>query len=115
MTAQGSPLTRYGRAIDARSILMAREMSWVPLTEALRLLALYAELEDPKYEKAAVRWLVRLAVERPDLRLTDLQFALAALDALTARPETDRESAPRPHGRLARSGGFSGASALVGH
>ena len=92
MTAQGSPLTRYGRAIDARSILMAelaaREMSWVPLTEALRLLALYAELEDPKYEKAAVRWLVRLAVERPDLRLTDLQFALAALDALTARPET---------------------------
>jgi len=92
VTAQGSPLTRYGRAIDAKSVLMAeiaaREIGWVPLKEALRLVALYAEKEDPKFEKAAARWLVRLAVEKPDLSLCDLQFVLAALDALPTRPES---------------------------
>jgi hypothetical protein len=68
--------------------LAAREIGWVPMKEALRLVALYAEKEDRKFEKAAVRWLVRLAVETDDLQLRDVQLAAAALQALPARPES---------------------------
>lgn len=89
LTEQGSPATRYRRAVETRSILLAelaaREMSWVPLKDALGLLALYAELGDRKYERAAVRWLVRLAAEKPELQLRDLQLAVGALQAMPDR------------------------------
>jgi hypothetical protein len=49
--------------------------------------ALYAELEDPKYERAAIRWLVRLAAEKQGPGLHDLQLAVAALEAMSSRSE----------------------------
>jgi hypothetical protein len=84
VTAQGHPLTRFRRAIESRSILLAelsaREAGGLPLQDAVRLVALYARLDDDKYEKAAVRWLARLVNEK---RLTLAQVqAAAALAAL---------------------------------
>lgn len=115
MTAQGSALTRYRRAIERRHIfgaeLAAREMGFVSLRDALGLLALYAAEDSPKYEKAAIRWLARLALEADDLQLAELQLAASALKALPRRPDsalqvlTDLSRQPTPSG----SGGKNAA------
>jgi hypothetical protein len=92
VTAQGSPLTRYRRAVELRSLLLAelaaREMSHVPLRDALGLLALYAAAGDTKYERASARWLARLTLEKPELTIVEAQFAAAALAALARHEET---------------------------
>lgn len=92
VTAQGSPLTRYRRAIESRSLLLAelsaRVMNHVPLRDALGLLALYAAERDAKYERAAARWLARLALEKPELGIVEIHFAAAALAAMPAWEET---------------------------
>jgi hypothetical protein len=67
VTAQGSALTRYRRALDRRHIfgaeIAAKEMGYGSLRDALGLLALYAAEESPKYVRAATGWLGRLALE----------------------------------------------------
>ena len=92
MTAQGSALTRYRRALERRHIfgaeIAAREMAYMSLRDALGLLALYAAEDSPKYGKAAIRWLGRLALESDDFVLEDLQLAAAALQALHRRPDS---------------------------
>ena len=60
-------------------------MGYVGLRDALGLLALYAAEGSPKYEKAATRWLARLALENDNVTLHDLQLAAAALAALPRR------------------------------
>jgi hypothetical protein len=40
-------------------------MGTLSLEDALQLVVLYAEAEDDKFDKAAVRWLGRLLLERP--------------------------------------------------
>ena len=76
MTSQGSPATRFRRAIERRSLinaeLAAREMGKVTLEEALQLVALYSEQDDLRAERAMVKWLGRLFSEK------QLGFALAA-------------------------------------
>ena len=90
VTAQGTALTRYRRALERRHIfgaeIAAREMGFVSLRDALGLLVLYAAENSPKYEKAATRWLARLALETDDPSLADIQLAAAALQALPRRP-----------------------------
>jgi hypothetical protein len=92
VTSLGSALTRYRRAIETQSIvvaeLSAREMGRVPLGDALSLVTLYAASGSPKAEPAAVRWLARLALERPRTTIGDLQLAAAALAQLSERPKT---------------------------
>lgn len=43
---------------------------------------LMAADDDPAYERAATRWLARLASERPSIGLQDLAAAVGALQAL---------------------------------
>jgi hypothetical protein len=63
-------------------------MGYVSLGDALGLLALYAGEQSLKYERAAIRWLARLALETDGLSLEDLQLAAVALQALPRRPES---------------------------
>jgi hypothetical protein len=63
-------------------------MGFMPLRDALGLLALYASDNSPKYDKAATRSLARLALESDDLQLADVQLAASALQALPTRPES---------------------------
>jgi hypothetical protein len=92
VTAQGSALTRYRRALERRHVfgaeIAAKEMAFLFTENALGLLALYAAEDSPKYDRAAVRWLGRLALESDDLQLADLQLATAALHALRRRPDS---------------------------
>ncbi len=89
VTLEGSAHTRFKRAVERGSILLAemsaREMGYVDLEAALALAGLYAAEDSPKFGKAATRFLARLALERP-LRLSELQVAAAALADLPHEP-----------------------------
>jgi len=92
VTAQGSPHTRFHRAIERRSLinaeLAAREMGQVTLEEALQLVVLYAERADPRAERAMVRWLGRLFLEQP--MAFDLAATCVELVAALRGPEAER-------------------------
>ena len=83
VTSQGSPLTRFYRALEQRNVFLAdtaaRELEGVlPLDDAYRLVLLYAEKRDDRFEKAAVRWLERYLTERQP-RLRDVAAVAAGL------------------------------------
>lgn len=59
----------------------------VPLPEALDVLARFAASDDPRYDKAALRWIGRYALETPNVGIEDVQKAATWLDALPDRPE----------------------------
>jgi hypothetical protein len=88
MTAQGSAYTRFKTAIERKNLLGAemtlREMREVSLPEALDYLALLAELRPDRAPSAAVRWHGRLALETPNLSLSESMLALAALGSVCA-------------------------------
>lgn len=91
MTAQGSPLTRFRRAVERESLVLAEiaahEAGHLTLQDALALTALYASAGDPKFDKAAVRWLARFALEADRVTLADMELATVSLAALPARGE----------------------------
>ena len=83
VSSQGSPHTRFARAIKRRQVfqaeIAARELGRLSLNDALSLVCLYAAVESPKFEPAAVSWLARLALEE---RVTLISMQVAT-DALT--------------------------------
>ncbi len=50
----------------------------VNLADALSIVLVMANRGDLRYDRAAVRWLARLACERPGVGLEDLRFGLTA-------------------------------------
>jgi hypothetical protein len=65
------------------AVLVSRELPQ-PLTlgvAALELVALFARADDPRFDRAAVRWLARLAAEKP-VTLAGLRLAAEALQQL---------------------------------
>lgn len=89
--SEGSPYSRFRRAIDRRQLLPAleasRDLKVVSLEDALDLCCLLAEHDDPLYPKAASRWIARLSAER-GATLSELQLAAAALNQLREEPES---------------------------
>ena len=67
VTSEGHPGARLQRALAVGNLTAAEqaafEVPFVPLTEARALLELYAEKGDPKYERAALRYLRRYLEE----------------------------------------------------
>jgi hypothetical protein len=88
MTSQGTAHGRFQRAIRRRHVsaaeMAAKEMGQLSLIDALALVACYARTGSPKFEKAAVRWLVRISEER-DVTLRDVRLAAECLEALRTR------------------------------
>ena len=88
MTSQGSAHGRFQRAIKRRHLrateMAAKEMGQLSLIDALTLVACYARTGSPKFDKAAVRWLARLAEER-DTTLCDIRLTANALEALRTK------------------------------
>lgn len=104
MTSQGSASGRFQRALRTGSLfqaeLAAREMGGLGLGQALALCQLLAAESDPRFERAAVRWHGRFAVERNLGSLAESQLLLSALTALPTRPEIAEmlEILARSHG-----------------
>jgi hypothetical protein len=86
MSIKGSPYVRFRRALNRGNLelvrLAALELPQVNLDDALRICLLMGDQRDVRYERAAVRWLGRVCLERPDVSLVDLELASTALHAL---------------------------------
>ena len=80
VTSEGRPGARLQRALAARNLTSAEqaafEIAFISLEQARELVELYAEKGDPKYERAALKYLARYMAEgeplaerrRPDHR-----------------------------------------------
>jgi len=67
VTSEGHPGARLQRALAAGNLTAAEqaafEVAFVPLAQARALVELYAEHGDPKYERAALKYLARYLTE----------------------------------------------------
>jgi hypothetical protein len=78
-----------GAASDGQRPLVraaAAELPTINLEDALRI-CLLLRADPSRYERAVIRWLGRLCLERPDTTITELKLALAAFERLPAEPD----------------------------
>ena len=90
LTSEGHPGARLQRALAAGNLTAAEqaafEVAFVPLAQARALVELYAEKGDPKYERAALKYLARYLTERePSLADVAQMAALLAERSLIMR------------------------------
>lgn len=69
----------------------ARELPQVALDDALRICMVLRDGDPNRYERAAVRWLGRFALEGRDITIAELRLAADALDALPDQPSEAME------------------------
>jgi len=83
-------------------IATAAELPRVGLRDALEVCLLLRDSDPDRYERAAVRWAGRFALEASAVSLEAIERAIAALSALPDRPEDamDRASMRRAPGQL---------------
>ena len=83
MTSQGSPYARFKRALASGNLMQVRaaaaELPAVPLSDALQVCELLRRGDPELYERAALRWLARLLLERTGITLRELEQASRAL------------------------------------
>lgn len=88
MTSDGSAYTRFHRALQTRNlnlvITAARELPHVGLDDALHVCLLLRDSHPDRFQRAAVRWLGRFALEAREVTILDV---LEAGDALAIMPE----------------------------
>ena len=86
VTSDGSPYARFRRALDTGNELLvlnaARELPQIALEDALRICLVLRDGDPARYDRAAVRWLGRFALEARTATIADLRAAAAALAAL---------------------------------
>jgi hypothetical protein len=88
MTSQGRAHGRFQRAIQRGHLpaaeTAAREMGQLSLSNSLSLCLLYRREQDPKFDRAARRWVRRMQLEH-SLRRQDVDLLRAAMAALGSR------------------------------
>src|ERR1700729_3402541 len=106
MTSDGSAYARFRRALETGNEVLvlgaARELPQIALDDALRICLVLRDGDRARYDRAAVRWLGRFALEARAVMIRDLRAAAAALDAPPIR-SANRWRVPdaRQAGRLA--------------
>jgi hypothetical protein len=92
MTSQGSAYARFRRALQTGSLPVVRaaaaELPTIRLDDALRVCVLIRENDPNHYERAALRWVGRFALEARDATLADVRAGAAALEQLPDEPAT---------------------------
>jgi hypothetical protein len=90
LTSDGNPYARFRRALETGNetlvVAAARELPKVSLDDALRICLVLRGSDPSRYERAAVRWLGRFALEAREVTIGDLRLAAGALDALPEHP-----------------------------
>jgi hypothetical protein len=109
MTSEGSPYTIFRRALERRSLNGVRAAvrnlpGLPPLEDALVICLLLLDEEPERYEAASVRWLGRLLLEQPGMRLRHAELAASYLAALP--DPARREAATEALGELGRTVGL---------
>jgi hypothetical protein len=96
MTSDGNPYARFKRALstgnEALVIAAALELPRIALDDALEICLVLRGGDPERYDRAAVRWLGRFALEARGVTIADLR---AAADALAALPHYAAESMER--------------------
>ena len=91
VTSDGSPYTRFRRALASGNELLvlatARELPTIALDDALQICLVLRNGNAERYERAAVRWLGRFALEGRDVSINELRAAADALDRLPDRTQ----------------------------
>jgi hypothetical protein len=99
VTSEGSPYARFRRALETGNELLiltaARELPQVALNDALQICLVLRDGDPERYERAAVRWLGRFALEARGATIRDLRAAAAALDSLPGRSAEAMEQLQR--------------------
>jgi hypothetical protein len=94
--SDGNPYARFRRALETENAALvttaALELPRVALDDALRICLVLRGGDPVRYERAAVRWLGRFALEARNVTIDDLRVAADALDAL---PERETEAMER--------------------
>lgn len=89
MTSDGSPYARFRRALktgnEALVIAAALELPHVALDDALQICLILRNGDPARFERAAVRWLGRFALEARAVTIDDIRQAARALDELPLR------------------------------
>ncbi len=80
------PVIRPGALVEADAL---RPLG---LPYALALVVLMGETRDPRFDRAAVRWVARLTLERSTIGVADVRAAVAALEVLADEPRAAREA-----------------------
>lgn len=96
MGSRGSPYTHFQGALRAGNLLLietgAAEVGRVALNDALAICLVMHAQDDPRYPRAAVRWLARFMGEHPDVEIQHARSALEALDLLQSQPAPARHA-----------------------
>ena len=91
VSAQGSPYPRFRRALATRNLDVIRaaaaELPSVRLDDALEICVVLRDAAPERYERAAVRWLARFAVERADATVERIEQAAHAFALMRTAPE----------------------------
>jgi hypothetical protein len=99
VTSEGSPYSRFRRALDTGNELLvlttAQELPQIALDDALRICLVLRDGDRDRYDRAAVRWLGRFALEGRAVTIRDLRSAAAALEELPARTSEAMERLQR--------------------
>ncbi len=98
VTSQGSPHARFQRALTTGNLAIveaaARELPRVALDDALAILVMLANVGDPRFDRAAARWIGRLLTETP-AGLREARYALALVERLPSCRDALHELARR--------------------
>jgi hypothetical protein len=90
VTSDASPYSRFRRALatgnETLVIAAARELPRISLDDALRVCLVLRDGDPERFERAAVRWLGRFALEAKGATIDDLRTAADALAALPDQP-----------------------------
>jgi hypothetical protein len=99
VTAEGSPYTRFRRALSSGNELLvlatARELPTIALDDALQICLVLRNGDPARFERAAVRWLGRFALEGRGVSIDELRAAADALDTLPDRAHDGLERLQR--------------------
>lgn len=92
MGVHGSDHLRFRRSLAAghltAALIIARDLPHVGLGDALELCRLMAVAGDPRFARAASRWLERFSAET-SAGLQQVQLAAAALGELSESPDSE--------------------------
>jgi hypothetical protein len=99
VTSDGNPYARFKRALETGNSALvtaaALELPRIALDDALRICLVMRSGDPTRYDRAAVRWLGRFALEASNATIDDLRQAADALDALPQHPSEAMERLQR--------------------
>jgi hypothetical protein len=99
VSIKGSPYARFRRAVELGRLpavlVEAAELPQIQLDDALEILVLMAKEGDPRFDRAATRWVGRLLAERR-LTLRDARYAVALVERLPECAASLHRLARRP-------------------